>query len=104
MWFSYPLVDVNRIPQQHFRTAARNRSYRPAPREVTVIRSMAPVNLIVHYPKSKEGRDKLAKRVSDVHASAVIQRIKSLNCPARQKLALLDAVIKIAKQRSEHLP
>ena len=65
---------------------------------------MAPINLIVYYPKTAEGQEELAKRVSDVHASAVIQRIKSLNCPARQKLALLDAVIKIAKQRSEHLP
>ena len=42
----------------------------------------------------------LAKRVSDVHASAVTQRIKSLNCPTSQKLELLNAVIETVKGRS----
>ncbi len=42
----------------------------------------------------------LAKRVSDVHAAAVTQRIKSLNCPTSQKLELLDAVIDTVKERS----
>ena len=72
-----------------------------APKEVTVIRSMAPINLIVYYPKTAEGREELAKRVSDVHASAVTQRIKSLNCPTSQKLELLDAVIETVKERSK---
>ena len=70
------------------------------PKEVTVIRSMAPINLIVYYPKTEEGQVELAKRVSDVHAAAVTQRIKSLNCPTSQKLALLDAVIETVKERS----
>ena len=71
-----------------------------APKEVTVIRSMAPINLIVYYPKTEEGQIELAKRVSDVHAAAVTQRIKSLNCPTCQKLELLDAVIETVKERS----
>ena len=66
-----------------------------------MIRSMAPINLIVHYPKTAEGREELAKRVADVHASAVTQRIKSLHCPTSQKLELLDAVIADAKERSK---
>ena len=70
------------------------------PKEVTVIRSMVPVNLIVYYPKTEEGQLELAKRVSDVHAAAVTQRIKSLNCPTSQKLDLLDAVIEAVKERS----
>ena len=72
----------------------------PVPKEVTVIRSMAPINLIVYYPKTEEGQVELAKRVSDVHAAAVTQRIKSLNCPTSQKLELLDAVIETVKERS----
>ena len=68
-----------------------------APKEVTVIRSMAPINLIVYYPKTKDGQLELAKRVSDIHASAVIRRIKELNCPKDQKLALWDAVIETVK-------
>ena len=71
-----------------------------APKEVTVIRSMAPIKLIVYYPKTEEGQIELAKRVSDVHAAAVTQRIKSLNCPTSQKLELLDAVIETVKERS----
>ena len=71
-----------------------------APKEVTVIRSMVPINLIVYYPKTEEGQMELAKRVSDVHATAVTQRIKSLTCPTSQKLELLDAVIETVKARS----
>jgi hypothetical protein len=58
---------------------------------------MAPVNVIVHHPETKEGQDTLAKRVADVHASAVTQKIKLLNCPTAQKLELLDAVIGTVK-------
>ena len=67
---------------------------------MTVIRSMAPINLIVYYPKTEEGKEELARRVSDAHAVAVTQRIKSLNCPTSQKLELLDAVIETAKMHS----
>lgn len=69
-------------------------------REVIVIRKMAPINLIVYYPKTEEGKEELARRVSDVHAAAVNQRLKSLNCPTNQKLDLLEAVIETAKQKS----
>ena len=53
-----------------------------------------------HGTKTEEGQIELAKRVSDVHAAAVTQRIKSLNCPTSQKLELLDAVIETVKERS----
>ena len=69
-------------------------------REVIVIRKMAPINLIVYYPKTEEGKEDLARRVSDVHAAAVNQRLKSLNCPTIQKLELLEAVIETAKKNS----
>ena len=61
---------------------------------------MAPVNVIVYYPKTEEGKEDLARRVADVHAAAVNQRLKSLNCPTSQKLALLDAVIETRKKES----
>lgn len=69
-------------------------------KEVGHIRSMAPVNVIVYYPNTKAGTEALAKRVSDIHAAAVNQRIKSLNCPTSQKLELLNAVIQTIKNRS----
>ena len=67
------------------------------------MRKHGQVNIVVHSPTSAAGRTELARRVSDVHASAVTQRIKSLNCPTSQKLELLDAVIKTVKERiKEH--
>lgn len=66
---------------------------------MTVIRKMAPINVIVYYPKTEEGKEELAQRVSDVHAAAVNQRLKSLNCPTSQKQELLDAVIETVRMR-----
>lgn len=71
------------------------------PGEVTVIRRMAPVNVIVYYPKTEEGKEELAKRVAEVHADAVIRRLKSLNCPTRQKLELLDAVVDTVRKNQK---
>lgn len=67
---------------------------------MTVIRKMAPINVIVYYPKTAEGKEELARRVSDVHAEAVNQRLKSLNCPTQQKQELLDAVINTINKKS----
>lgn len=50
--------------------------------------------MIVHYPKTEEGKRELAERVAGVHADMVNQHIKKLNCPSDQKVQLLDAVIK----------
>lgn len=55
----------------------------------------APINMIVHFPSSEKGKHELANRVADVHALFVNQSIKKLNCPAQQKIQLLDAVIKV---------
>jgi len=59
-----------------------------------IARKSAPINVIVHYPKTEEGKRELAERVASVHASLVNQHIKKLNCPSEQKIQLLDAVIK----------
>lgn len=58
------------------------------------------VNVIMYFPTSGKGKSDLARHVSDIHASAVNQRLKSINCPTQQKLDLLDAVIETAKARS----
>lgn len=64
------------------------------------IRKSAPINIIVHYPKTEAGMAELARRVAEVHADAVNYKLKQLNCPTKQKLDLLDAVIHTVKQRS----
>ena len=58
------------------------------------------VNVKFYFPKTQEGQEELARRVSEVHADAVIRRIKELNCPTSQKLELLDAVIATANKRA----
>ena len=42
----------------------------------------------------------LARRVAEVHADSVNYKLKQLNCPTKQKLDLLDAVIHTVEQRS----
>ena len=59
-----------------------------------IARKSAPINVIVHYPKTEKGKHELAERVANVHAGLVNQHIKKLNCPSEQKVQLLDAVIK----------
>ena len=69
--------------------------------EVTLfMRRSAPINLIVHMPQTAEGKAELAQRVASVHADAVTQRMKALPCPTAQKLALLDSILKTAKEKN----
>ena len=63
-----------------------------------IARKSAPINVIVHYPKTEEGKRELAERVAGVHADIVNQHIKKLNCPSDQKVQLLDAVIQAASK------
>ena len=59
-----------------------------------IARKSASINVIVHYPKTEEGKRELAERVASAHADMVNQHIKKMNCPSDQKVQLLDAVIK----------
>ena len=61
---------------------------------------MAPINLIVYAPTTEKGKEALARRVSDLHAEIVTKRIRELNCPTQQKLALFGAVIKTTKSKT----
>lgn len=67
------------------------------------MRKRGQVHIIIYYPTSANGKQELARRVSEVHASAINQRLKSLNCPTQQKLDLLDVIIDTAKERSKEL-
>lgn len=62
-----------------------------------IAKKCAPINVIVHYPKTKEGLNELAERAAVVHAETVNRHIQKLNCPPEQKAKLLDAVIATAK-------
>ena len=47
------------------------------------------LNIVVHMPGNT---DELEKRVAQAHADAVIAKVKKLNCSAKQKQELIDAI------------
>ena len=56
------------------------------------------INVILYLPDSQEGNAELAHRIASVHADTVLNRIKKLECPSKQKNTLLDAIIAEAKK------
>ena len=57
------------------------------------MRTSAPVKIKVYFPTTDAGKQELTRRVSEIHADFVSAQVKSLNCPAKQKLALVDSII-----------
>jgi len=61
-------------------------------------RKSAPIRVVVHYPQTEEGKQKLAELVAKAHADMINQYIRKLDCPSKQKVKLLDAIIKSAHE------
>ena len=57
------------------------------------------MNVIVHYPKTADKQAEIAKSVAKLHAESIIRYIEKLNCPADQKLALIDSIIATVKNK-----
>ena len=55
------------------------------------MRRSAPIRVVVHGPGTGAGRQELARRAAEVHAEFVADALRRLDCPARQKLELLQA-------------
>ena len=68
------------------------------------MRKSAPINIIVHYPKSEEDQQELAKRAAHVHATFVKEYIQKLDCPSEQKENLISEIIVAAKKAGEEKP
>ena len=64
-----------------------------------IARTSAPIQVIIHYPKTEEGKRELARCIAVVHADKVNQTIKKLNCPSEQKVQLLDSIIETVKSK-----
>ena len=65
------------------------------------MKKCVPINLIVYYPKTEEGKRELARRVADVHAETVKQTVSKLNCSSKQKEQLIDSVIRSVVDKSD---
>jgi len=61
------------------------------------MRKSAPINIIVHYPKTEEGMRELRRRVASVRADIVMDQIRKLDWPISEKIRLVDAIIADAK-------
>ena len=61
-------------------------------------RKSAEAQVIIHEPETEEESRQLARLTAGLHADMVIEYIQGLSCPARQKLELLDTVIRAAEE------
>ena len=61
------------------------------------MRKSAPINIIVHYPKTEEGMRELRRRVASVRADIVMDQIRKLDWPTSERIRLVDAIIADAK-------
>ena len=57
------------------------------------------MDVIAHYPETPDKRSELSKRVAKLHAESIIRYIEKLNCPADQKLAIIDSIIAAIKAK-----
>lgn len=65
------------------------------------MRKAAPINIVVHYPKTEEGWRELRRRMAIVHADAVLNSISKLKCSVADKIRLTEAIIEDAKREIE---
>ena len=56
------------------------------------------MRIILHYPTDLTDMKELHKKVSEVHAEAVMKYICKLSCPKEQQLKLAKAVAEAVKQ------
>lgn len=59
------------------------------------------MEVIVHGPRSKAGKEALARKVVSFHAQIVVEYISRLHCPKEQKLALIDAILEQIREDNQ---
>lgn len=62
-----------------------------------MIKARERICIVVHKPTTAEGQRELMELAATTHANAVLSHIRNLNCSSRQKLELINAVVKSAK-------
>ena len=60
-----------------------------------------PIRLILHFPTTDAGQRALAESVACIHADWVKRRLKDTECPARQKILLLNALLAAQKEKND---
>lgn len=62
------------------------------------MRNQAPLEVVAALPDTADGRRALARQVAELHADWVLDTLGRMTCPARQKQALLQAVMNAARR------
>lgn len=62
------------------------------------MRKSTPVKIKMYYPQTDEGRQELARCVSDVHSDHVVAQIDKMNVPIKEKLRMLETVVATRKR------
>ena len=57
------------------------------------------MDMVVHYPKAADKRNELSKSVAILYAESIVRYIEKLNCPAEQRLAIMDAILETVKTK-----
>ena len=57
------------------------------------------MDMVVHYPKAADKQDELSKMVAMLYAESIVRYIEKLNCPAEQRLAIIDSIIEYIKTK-----
>ena len=67
----------------------RSAAYAPERGGAVMEDTVCGLSIVVHTPRNT---DELEKRVAQAHADAIISKVKKLNCSAKQKKELIDAI------------
>ncbi len=68
---------------------SKAKAYSPKRGGVVVEDTAYGFEIVVHHPANT---NELEKRVAQAHADAIIAKVKKLNCSAKQKKELIDAI------------
>ncbi len=58
-------------------------------------------NIIIHTPKTAEGKTELEHRVAQLHAESVLKHVNKLNCPAEQKRQIIETIIRLIENEKD---
>ncbi|MCD7847853.1 MAG: hypothetical protein LUG49_07520 [Oscillospiraceae bacterium] len=59
------------------------------------------MEVFLHLPKTEKGKAELAEDLALFHAEHAVEILRKLPCPTEQKLKLLEAVVKDARQQAK---
>ena len=57
------------------------------------------MDMVVHYPKAADKQDELSKMVAMLYTESIVRYVEKLNCPAEQRLAIMDAILETVKTK-----